>query len=52
MTTQLTNSTLAAKYYLQYIGKKGTKKQIEKLESQMTSEMILRLAKERGFESK
>lgn len=43
------NTKLAAKYYLQYIGKKGTEKQVEALVKQMTSEMIMRLAKDRGF---
>lgn len=39
----------ASKYYLQYQGFTGTRKQIEKLQKQFTSDQILRMAIERGF---
>lgn len=40
-----------AKYYLQYQGFSGTRKQIEKLEKQFTQDQIIRMAKEREFKS-
>lgn len=41
----------AAKYYLGYQGLPTTRKRIEKLMSQMSDESILRLARDRGYNS-
>lgn len=51
MTITETTLRKAAEFYLQHQGKRGTKKQIAKLLSQITAQNILRMAEERGFKS-
>ena len=47
----MTNLEQAAKFYLLFNGKNGTKKQIEKLINTMSEAMILKLATDRGYEA-
>ena len=47
----MTNLEKAAKFYLVFNGKTGTKKQIEKLINSMSETMILKLATDRGFKN-
>ena len=47
----MTNLEQAAKFYLLFNGKNGTKKQIEKLINSMTETMILKLATDRGYKT-
>jgi len=45
----MTQLEKAAKFYLNYQGKTGTKKQIEKLINQFSADQIIRMATERVF---
>ena len=47
----MTNLEQAAKFYLLFNGKNGTKKQIEKLINTMSETMILKLATDRGYKN-
>ena len=47
----MTNLEKAAKFYLLFNGKNGTKKQIEKLINSMSEAMILKLAIDRGYKT-
>ena len=47
----MTNLEQAAKFYLVFNGKTGTKKQIEKLLNSMSEAMIIKLATDRGYKT-